>query len=354
MPGEKRDPSELGREPPLEPSAFFDMADRAMEGVFALASIHAAIETGLFEACEDGCTGEEFSRQSGCDPAMAVRLCQALESIGLLSQRDGTFRNTRIASVYLMKDSPFAQVEYVRKLVRHLTDYWVPLPVLMKNGPVSYRSDEFFGKLSLPAMAENAVCGRLQATIREIVRQPGAGRFRKMIDLGGGHGLYAIAAASAIPGLEAYVFDLPYVTTIAEEYIRRYGMEGRVRTMPGNFFQDDIGSGYDLVFSSSNPSGKSTEMIGRIAAALLPGGLFVNEQATGGGEKNPFAELEWLLWTLDSEKKGGITYTKERPFLTPEYRAALKAHRLEIVSETRIPDNYHTGHVVDLVIAKKV
>ena len=32
-----------------------------------------------------------------------------------------------------------------------------------------------------------------------------------MIDLGGGHGLYAIALAALNPALEAYVFDLPLV-----------------------------------------------------------------------------------------------------------------------------------------------
>ncbi|MDD1718609.1 MAG: acetylserotonin O-methyltransferase [Methanoregulaceae archaeon] len=353
MSGREKDTGDLMKDPQESPSGLFDLLDRSMEGVYRVAAINAGLDIGLFDLCERRCTSQDLAKRTGCDPGMIERLCVALASIGLLDMSGDGYRTTRLSSVFLVRDSPFAQVEYVRKLVRHMRDYWVPLPGILREGPVKYRSDRFFAELSLPAMAENALCGRLQATVREIAKQPGFPEFLKMVDLGGGHGLYAIAIASLLPSLEAYVFDLPFVTTLADQYIREYGMEDRVHTIAGDFFTDEIGSGYDLVFSSSNPSGKSERMLQKISAALKEGGIFVNEQATGGREKSPFTELEWLLWTLDGEKKGGERYTKEKDFLTQEYLDSLRDHNLDLVSVTEIEDNYHTGHSVKMIIAKK-
>ena len=42
--------------------------------------------------------------------------------------------------------------------------------------------------------------------------------------------------------------------------------------MAGDFTKDDIGSGYDLIFSSFNPSGSEAGMISVLKDALVPEG----------------------------------------------------------------------------------
>ena len=51
-----------------------------------------------------------------------------------------------------------------------------------------------------------------------------------------------------------------------------------MHTLSGDFFVDPIGSGYDIIFSSSNPGGNVSALIPKIAAALNDGGLFITKQ----------------------------------------------------------------------------
>ena len=224
--------------------------------------------------------------------------------------------------------------------------------MLLDCGPVVFENETFFRTLSLPAMADNALCGRLQRTVHEVTNLPEFATCRKMVDLGGGHGLYAIALCAINPRLSARVFDHPHVLPVAEDYIRKYGA-GRVSLMAGDFFSDDFGTGYDLIFSSSNPSGKSIELLPIIAQALTPGGLFVNIQSDNDDSRDPYQELERELWTLDTSRNDMGKRTKEQPFLTPAYRTALSAAGLTMIRETSIRDNYHVSTFVHMIIAKK-
>jgi hypothetical protein len=155
------------------------------------------------------------------------------------------------------------------------------------------------------------------------------------------------------PGLEAYIFDLPHITVLAERYIRKYHA-ARVFTIPGDFFSDDIGNRYDLILSSSNPSGKSVVLLRKIADAMNEGGLFVNIQSDDGDRDDVYHALEWQLWTLDNEEKAKGHYTREQPFMTAEYREAMATAGFRIIIEKQIRDDYHRGSSVRMVIAKKV
>jgi len=289
---------------------------------------------------------------SGVDSATLAPFCDALVAMDLLSFSGNRYQETPLAATYLDAGSPFSQVYYLRKNARMIEDIWNRLPDVIRSGPVTYSAGEFFPGISLRAMADNAVCGRLQATIRPIISLPRFFGYRRMIDLGGGHGLYAIALTQQHPHLVAYVMDLPPVIPLVEEYITAYQAE-RVHTLPGNFFEESIGSDYDIVFSSSNPSGKSIDLLPEIASALNHSGVFISVQSDRDEHRDPLLALEWQLWTLNGDSKGADRYTKEQPFLSEEYRNALEEQGLRIMQILDIPDNYHKNTMVKMMIAEK-
>jgi hypothetical protein len=345
-------PINLLDEPQVPPAAFFSLIDGSMHGLVRMACIASAVETGMFEVLETPCPVSDLASRINGTEEIVSALCGVLVSLGLLEYSGGMYRNSPVSSTYLTRSSQFSQLKYIEKTWRHSLDLFAQLPVIMRSGPVSYEKEHFFRDLSLPGMAENALTGRLQKTIRPITDLPGFGSFKRMIDLGGGHGLYAIALVQQNPSLEAVVFDLPFVTASADDYIRKYGAT-RVKTVGGNFFTDEIGTGYDLVFSSSNPSGKSIEMLSKISAALNPGGVFVNVQSGDSEPKDVYTMLEMKLWTIENTRRGGGHHTKEQPFLTPEYLEALEKCGLTIIFSGDIPDDYHQGSVVHMIIAEK-
>jgi SAM-dependent methyltransferase len=182
-----------------------------------------------------------------------------------------------------------------------------------------------FRDVIIPSMAEYCQCGLLQRVTGLVAGQPEFPAARRLLDIGGGHGLYSIALTEKNPGLEATVFDLPMVTDATGDFIRKHRAE-RVHVHPGDFFKDPLGTGYDIVFSSSNPGGKVPELIPKIASALKKGGLFINKQDLDEGQVDPWLNLEWSMWTFHGVEKKSTRYVFSNSVPFAEYNRLLADH----------------------------
>lgn len=342
----------LIQEPEISPEPLFEQIDQGVQGFARIAALIAASKYHFFDHLTTPRTPGELASLTKGRAGIIESVLPVLEEMGLVTSSEGMFSATPLSRIFLGASSPYRQGAYLDKTWRHINDLWLQLPGILEKGPVSYSPDLFFRELSLPAMAENALCGRLQRIVREIVSLHQFPSFRRMVDLGGGHGLYAIALTASNPLLHAWVFDMPHVIPLANQYIQRYHAS-RVHTLEGNFFVNDFGREYDLVFSSSNPSGKQVGMIHRIADSLNPGGVFVNVQSMGKESIDIYQSLELQLWKIEGEKKDTQSYTKEQPFLTHEYRDALSDAGFSLLSEKDIRDDYHRGAFVRMMIAEK-
>ncbi len=340
-------------EPPEDPGLLFVKLDAAIRGLREFSLISAAVELGIFDVCTTPVTAQELASRISSDVEMCGLLCEALVMEGLLTLENGNYSDTTLASTYLIISSPYSQVHYIRQLARMGEDLWSPLAHIIHNGPKQYDKEIFFREYSLPAMAENALSGRLQAVILAVISLPGFDSVKRVLDLGGGHGLYAIALGMQRPDIEAWVFDLPHVVTLAGQYLEQYNAEN-VHLLPGDFFSDSFGDGYDLIISSSNPSGKSIELLPKISGALNKGGYFITIQSPGGLPHDPFQTLEYKLWTFQGVNKLHGGFTKEKAFMTPEYRHALSENGLVIIDERDIRDHYHEDTWVRMVITRKI
>ncbi len=133
-------------------------------------------------------------------------------------------------------------------------------------------ASKFFAEIVIHSLAQNALLGELQRTVKIVSEFEEFKNAKKLLDLGGGHGLYAMAFTALNEKLKAYVFDLPHVVEKTKEYIRKFSAD-RVDVIAGDFFVDSIVSKYDVVFSSYNPGGKKAELIPKIYASLNKNGL---------------------------------------------------------------------------------
>jgi SAM-dependent methyltransferase len=102
---------------------------------------------------------------------------------------------------------------------------------------------------------------------------------RRLLDLGGGHGAHAIAFAKAHPALSATVFDVAESAPSAERLIAAEAMQERVKFETGDFWYDDIGAGYDVVFLANVVHGyradQNQKLFEIVAKALSPGGRVI-------------------------------------------------------------------------------
>jgi hypothetical protein len=315
---------DLAAVPGLSPANPLSFLDNALTGVRQYQAVMAALDLGLFEQLRKPMTGPACAQALRCRPEIVALLCEGLVTLGLLEKTGELYRDTDITLTCLVSDAPFPQHRAIA-FQRNLAGFWADLPRIARDGPVTCDRAQMFRDMIIPSMAENCRCGLLQQVTASVAAIPEFPAARRLLDLGGGHGLYSIALCQKNPGLDAVVFDLPPVTAATQDFISRY-RANRVSVLPGDFFKDPIGSGYDIIFSSSNPGGKVPELIPKIACALNPGGLFINKQAIDDAPYDPWLSLEWNLWTFEGVQKQVARYVFANSVPFAEYNRLLAEH----------------------------
>jgi len=241
------------------------------------------IFTQLSEAPE---TAKGISEKNGTDPFITEKLLNALVSIDLLFKCDGEYHNTELSEIYLSKKSPYYQGDYIdtQKLISFGTSSygdWAEIGKALEKGyiPPSKEGFRLYEKIFSLSMKEMAIRGEAQKTAEILSQYPWFKDAKRMIDIGGTHGLYSIALLAKNPKLEGTLFDIPGVPELgnAPEHFKQYGVSDRIRIQNGNFFiRTDIGSGYDLAFISNVYFlGTADDLLDNIFAALNVNGRFV-------------------------------------------------------------------------------
>lgn len=266
-----------------------------------------ACRLGIFTQCATPRSVNELCTTLSLLPPITELFLEALVAQQLLVKDGENFRNSSYADQYLNSASPYCLQDQVNLQI-HLAGLWNTLEDALKSGPRMYNAKDWFSDLVIPAMAVNARCGILQKTVRLVSAQPEFPSAKMLLDIGGGHGFYTIAFCQQNPSLNGVIFDLPGVLPATRRYIDQYKAD-RVSCVPGNFFTDPLGEGFDIVFSSSNPGGKAPSLIPKIHDALKPGGLFINKQGNDTVMTDPLQDLEWNLWTVEGMQKSPRQYS---------------------------------------------
>jgi SAM-dependent methyltransferase len=192
----------------------------------------------------------------------------------LLVKRDGRFYNTPESRRYLDDSSP----EYAAGLghTASMWHSWSGLTDAVREGrpalraAINDRGDAWL-KPFIAAMHYRAA--QQAPAVAALLGLEGV---RRVLDVGGGSGAFAMAFAKRQPGLAAVVFDLPNVLPLTRAYVDEAGLAARVTTAVGDYLVDPLPQGFDLVFLSavvhSNSPEQNAALLRSCAAALNPGG----------------------------------------------------------------------------------
>lgn len=109
---------------------------------------------------------------------------------------------------------------------------------------------------------------------------------RCLMDVGGGEGAFAIAAARHDPRLRCVVFDLPAVARRASRRLADAGLGDRMSAVGGDFFTDALPLGADLIslvrVVHDHDDEAVRRLLGAVHAALSEGGtLLIAEPLSG-------------------------------------------------------------------------
>jgi predicted O-methyltransferase YrrM len=260
----------------------FEQIMSMIRGFQVAKMLMVAVDLGVFDFLAEPKSAVQTAAWLKADPRATGIFLNGLAALGLVDKGVDYFKNSDLASRYLVRDSE----NYRGAIVTHIEHTWdrgwndLKETVLAGHPPEVETEKWVDGRPERDEDSVRAFIWGMHAIARDLAPKVAAmldlKAVRHLLDLGGGPATYAITFAQANPELKATVFDLPMPIEIAQENIAKNGLTGRVGTLAGNFLKDDIGTGYDFIWISqilhSHDEEQSKFIIAKAVAALAPGG----------------------------------------------------------------------------------
>ena len=253
-------------------------------------ALRIALEWKLFNLLQVPTSALAIARQLQLDPANTGYWLEALWSMELLERDDHQpphYRNTAVASDYLRADAADYCGDAWAFRLRGLRHFGSQLGEQVRTGQLSGQAPNLATTIDNWTMAARLQIAQeqravtVEVALRLMAQVPEFPAARRMLDLGGGPGLVAIALARDNPMLTGEVFDFAQTVNVAADNIRRAGLEQRLDVRGGDLASDPIGEGYDLIWCSSvlHFVPDMAAALAKIHAALRPGGVLVSAHA---------------------------------------------------------------------------
>jgi 2-hydroxy-4-(methylsulfanyl)butanoate S-methyltransferase len=214
-------------QPEIKPATI----SRLAHGVYAPMAMLAGMQLDVFTPLKNGpMTAQALGKELGVKPEKLRLLLYALVHAELLGVDGDRFANTPEADAYLVR----GRAAYMGSAHELYSDLWgaaLTAGQSVRAGTPQVKHD--FAAMSdaeLAAFFRGLHAGAL-ATGRQLAATYGFGRYRKLLDVGGGSGGAAIAACESCPDLQATVIELPRVAAIAQSIVKEAKLEDRVRVL---------------------------------------------------------------------------------------------------------------------------
>jgi hypothetical protein len=308
-------------------------------GFWISRSVMAAVQLGVFEMLRseqspDGLSLEQAQGALGLSARPARALLDTCVATRLLEKVDGRYRNSPLGARYLTAGSEYSLRNYVLD-ERWCWPAWGRLEDALRADAQLLPEDEE-GYHAFPEdFFLDFLHGHSLAMGERLAAAVDFGVARRLMDVGGGSGAVSIALCRAFSDLEAVVVDQAPVAARAAVHIDDAGLGGRITTWPANIFESPLPDGCDTavianVLHDFSPE-RAREILGRVVAALPPGGRVVILEIVPDDERRspPLAVAFSVAMIVNTA--GGDAHT------LPQYRSWLEEAGLGSVEATVIP-----------------
>jgi len=279
-------------------------------------ALQAAVQSGVTARFAQGPASlDELSKELFLSRRGLKALLTALLTLGVLAKDGDSYSLHAQSAPFLTPGSPNDQSNAILHMADMVTD-WAQLDWCVKTGQPVER-ERVTGSVETPEREH------FYRAMRDLSRQQAPGLAKrlglkpgqKLLDLGGGPGVYAYTFSAEVPGLKTAVFDLPGARPYFTEEAAAHPGAGEVEFIEGDYHREDLHDSYEVVWISQVLHGEGPEecerLVQKAADALAPGGvLWVQEFIVDPeGKGHPFAALFSLNMLVNT--KAGCSYSAE-------------------------------------------
>ena len=263
--------------PDITPELFWD----TMTAFQRSAILKTAVELEVFTRIGEGrSTAGEIATAAGAAERGIRILCDSLTVMGFLNKNGNNYSLTDATAMFLDKKSQAylgSAVDFI--LSPQQRRGFDDLTNAVRNGGSSVT-----GEASMDPESEmwvtfaRAMAPLMFPTAQAVAEHVGfdADREIKVLDIAAGHGIYGIMVGKRYPKAQVHGADWNKVLTVAKENAEKFGIADRYHTIPGDAFQSDFGTGFDVVlvpnFLHHFDAAACEIFIRRIESSLADGG----------------------------------------------------------------------------------
>ena len=258
------------------PELFFETVNAYQRS----AALKAAIKLGLFASIGLGKSSVNEMAQAARATERGVRiLCDYLVVIGFLAKPGGRYALTPDSAMFLDPRSP----AYMGGAVDFLLDPMISgsfdeLESAVRKGGTVNAGGTVAPEHPVWVKFARAMTPMMALPAQLMTKFVGGDPTRKLmiLDIAAGHGIFGITLARHCPNAEVVALDWPNVLEVAKQHAQDAGVLNRYRTLAGNAFDLEYGSGYDIIlltnFLHHFDIPTCEKLLKKVHAAMNPGG----------------------------------------------------------------------------------
>ena len=292
------------------------VVDDFLRGFVEARVLKTAIEVGLVDRLLEHGAGAvtALAPMVGLDQVGLRFLLDLLAAAGVVQESRGDVRLTRrFQEALRYRDLLEVKLDYAGFTINDFADLFTPLVQNPSDFTSKARLFELFDyRRALEPTFENyartRIWVRLTSTLTRYEAAPcldvyDMGGHRRMLDVGGNSGEFAVQACRRNQTLRASVFDLPLICELGLDHVVAQPEGSRISFIQGDLRSQDLPGGYDLITFKSMlhdwPPQDALRFIEKAARALAPGGtllIYERDALEFGGQVPPMSMVPNLLF----------------------------------------------------------
>lgn len=274
-------------------------------------AIHVAASLGIPDLLKSGPrSSDDLAAATGTDASALYRMLRALATVGVFREdSDRRFALTPLGEC-LRSDAPESLAPWAIHMGQpEVWQAWGSLLDSVRTGENAFRrvhgldTWEYYARNpEAGAIFNDAMTGNSRRHVDAVLNTYDFGPFRRVVDVGGGHGLLLSAILARYQSLCGVLFDQPHVVAGSEAVLRSAGVADRCQIVGGNFFEALPGGGdvYLLKLILHDwADAQATAILRSCRRAVAPTGtLLVIEHeiaAPNEGAQGKFVDLTMLV-----------------------------------------------------------
>jgi hypothetical protein len=291
---------------------------RLVNGYQVTQAIHVAAVLGIADLLADGPrSSDDLAAATDSHPGALYRLLRALASVGVFREEvDRHFALTELGAC-LRSDAPEPVGGWAAFVGEpYQWQAWSALLHSVRTGQNAFRHvhgiDSWTFRTHHPELSasfDRAMTSLSRQVVTAVLEAYDFGRFRHVVDVGGGAGAFLAAILARHPAAHGVLFDQPHVVSGAGPILAAAGVASRCQVVGGSFFESVPAEGDAYILKAilhdweDEPCVQILQTCRRAMAAGTA--LLVIERELGQPNHDPdpkFSDLNMLVGPMGQER----------------------------------------------------